>query len=120
MYAAQKADAKQQRQRQHSLQLAQRRQAARRLQTAAHQARVDAAGAQAKEGAWQHFYQPSKQCDSPPAWDIQVECGNAYVRETTNFETPWSRGGIPQYSFAYVFATAPLMTALAWDHGNTD
>lgn len=91
-YAAQRAQAEQQRKREKELELAQRRQDAQRLQAAANQARVDAAEAQAKDEAWRRFYQPSKKCDSPPDWDTQVECGNAYVRAKKEFEAKWAGG----------------------------
>jgi len=94
-YALEKAEAEQQRQRGQELELAQRRQEAQRLQAAADQARVDAAMAQAKDEAWQRFYQPSKKCDSPPDWDAQVECGNAYVRAQRQFEEVWASGELP-------------------------
>lgn len=91
-YAVQRAEAERQRQREHERELVQRRQEAQRLQAAANQARVDAAMAQAKDEAWQRFYKPSPKCDSPPDWDTQVECGNAYVRAKKAFEAKWAGG----------------------------
>ena len=64
------------------------------MQADADQARVDAAVAQAKDEAWQRFIKPSPKCDSPQDWDIQVECGNAYVRAKKVFEVRWANGDL--------------------------
>jgi len=74
--AAQRAQAE----RKAAAELAKRQAMARQTQTAAERARIDQASRAAKE------------CDNPPDWDTQVECGNAYVRAKKEFEASWSKG----------------------------
>lgn len=49
-----------------------------------------------KQAAWHAFFQPKKVCDTPPDFDTQVECGNAYMRAKRAFEDRWARGDVQQ------------------------
>lgn len=50
---------------------------------------------QAREAAWNRFYQPSASCLNPPTWEAQVECGNAHIRAKREFEIRWEQGRLP-------------------------
>jgi len=43
-----------------------------------------------KATAWSAFYRPAKDCEDPPTWEIQVECGNRYIRAKREFEAQWA------------------------------
>ncbi len=47
---------------------------------------------QAKEAAWNRFYQPSASCLNPPTWETQVDCGNVHIRAKREFEARWEQG----------------------------
>jgi hypothetical protein len=47
---------------------------------------------QKKEQAWARYYVPPADCEKPPSWEFQVECGNRYMRARRDFEAKWSQG----------------------------
>ena len=61
-----------------------------RMQAAAARSQQDAAAR--KAAAWAAFHKPKRECDNPPNWDSQVECGNAHMRAKREFEDRWTRG----------------------------
>lgn len=48
------------------------------------------AEAKRKEAAWNAYYSLPANCEHPPAWKDQVECGNQYIRAKKAFEVQWS------------------------------
>lgn len=46
----------------------------------------------AKASAWARFYQAPPECEHPPTWEFQVECGNKNIRAKRDFEVRWERG----------------------------
>lgn len=66
------------------------RQQAEQAALAAERERLDAEAARRKEAAWNEYYTPAKACDRPETWEIQVECGNRYMRAKREFEAKWS------------------------------
>lgn len=71
-----------------------RQQEAERAQRIEDAQREGAALMAAKERAWSRYYQPSPECERPPNWDAQVECGNKHIRARREFEIGWERGEI--------------------------
>lgn len=57
-------------------------------------ARIEQQEAARKDAAWQAFFKPKKVCENPPDSDTQVDCGNAYIRATRDFEERWKRGDL--------------------------
>lgn len=55
-------------------------------------ARLEQETATRKAAAWAAFYRPADNCDNPPDWDTQVECGNAHIRAQREFEARWTKG----------------------------
>ena len=49
---------------------------------------------EAKERAWNRYYQAPPECEKPANWDAQVECGNKHIRARRDFELKWERGEI--------------------------
>jgi hypothetical protein len=45
--------------------------------------------AKRKEAAWAQFYKAPVECEHPPAWSDQVDCGNRYIRAKREFEKLW-------------------------------
>jgi hypothetical protein len=43
-----------------------------------------------KEDAWKAYFPLPANCEHPPAWKDQVECGNQYIRAKKAFENQWS------------------------------
>lgn len=46
----------------------------------------DQQGVKRKEKAWLNFFIPSKDCEHPVNWQMQVQCGNAYMKAKREFE----------------------------------
>jgi hypothetical protein len=63
-----------------------------RISAAAEAAAQKAAVQQAKELAWKQYYTAPKECEHPPSWEAQVECGNKYIRAKRSFEAQYSVG----------------------------
>jgi hypothetical protein len=45
---------------------------------------------EAKERAWLDFYRSPADCERPPSWEAQVECGNHYMRAKAEFDEQWN------------------------------
>jgi hypothetical protein len=43
----------------------------------------------AKERAWLEHYRAPADCEQPPSWEAQVECGNHYMRAKAEFDERW-------------------------------
>lgn len=63
-----------------------------RINAAAEAAAQKASAQQAKEQAWKRYYTAPKECEHPPSWEAQVECGNKYIRAKRSFEAQYSPG----------------------------
>ena len=44
----------------------------------------------AKERAWLEYYRAPADCEQPPSWEAQVECGNHYMRAKAEFDDRWA------------------------------
>jgi uncharacterized membrane protein YhiD involved in acid resistance len=86
--ARQRAEAavKAERERQQRLEQAERTRRAQEAQ------REGIAQMEAKERAWNRYYQTPPECEKPANWDAQVECGNRHIRARREFEINWERG----------------------------
>jgi predicted secreted protein len=49
----------------------------------------------AKALAWAQFYTAPKECEHPPDWNIQVECGNKFMRAKRAVEAQYSGAAPP-------------------------
>jgi len=59
------------------------------LQAAADQVRIQADADRRKAVAWAEFYHQPVKCDRPADFDVNIECGNAYIRAKREFEAKW-------------------------------
>ena len=44
---------------------------------------------EAKERAWDRYYQTPPECEKPADWDVQVGCDNEHIRARRDFELKW-------------------------------
>lgn len=59
-------------------------------QAAADHAREAAVVEARKQAAWSHYYRQPAKCENPSDFDVNVECGNAYIRAKREFEIKWA------------------------------
>lgn len=53
--------------------------------------RREADAARQKAAAWRAIYRQAPECEKPPTWELQVECGNRHIRAKRKFEAEWAR-----------------------------